>query len=59
MKIATQAHQRILNDMDREIEELERKLRHKQEARREYINRNNLNPKPGVGSPRGDHGKTN
>ena len=53
MRIADQAHQKIIAQYDSEIAELERQLRVKQEARREYINRNNLNTKPKAGASRG------
>lgn len=46
MRIPDSAHQKVISQYDSEIAELERQLRVKQEARREYINRNNLNEKP-------------
>lgn len=46
MKLAEQVHRKVIANYDADIAELERQLRVKQEARREYINRNNLN-KPG------------
>lgn len=36
-------HELVLQVFDAEIAELERQLAEKQESRREYINRNNLN----------------